>query len=78
MVDVRHHRNGSVVAGGSTAPFYDNNAEERQDTLRETTEPLLSDLEGQALQPHLSWTMTLLLLVAVTTVSFSQLHPWLR
>src|SRR6202042_1388894 len=30
MVDVRHHRNGSEVAVGSTAPFYDNNAE-RQD-----------------------------------------------
>jgi len=43
--------------------------EERQDSLRSTLETQPADPKELALQPELSWTMTLLLLTAVTIVS---------
>jgi Ca2+:H+ antiporter len=67
---MHHYRSGSVVSDGSAAIFRDSNAEGRQHVLREPTETFLAGSKDQALQPQLSWTMTLLLLTAVTIVSF--------
>jgi Ca2+:H+ antiporter len=55
-------------ADGATGAFR-NNAEERQDSLHGTLEAQSADPKELALQPELSWTMTLMLLTAVTIVS---------
>ncbi|KIM80472.1 hypothetical protein PILCRDRAFT_822575 [Piloderma croceum F 1598] len=63
-----HNLNG---ANSSTRTF-SNNAEERQDSLQGTLETQSANPKELALQPELSWTMTLILLTAVTImVSFN-------